>query len=212
MTRLKIKISKYIDGHLYEPINFLGDTCVIISHGTNNNMNHPLINAVFSKVVQLNIPVIKFNFSYISQNLNPKDIGWESVDEDLDKVVNFAKDRGYKYTILIGKSLGGITSIRHAAKNNNVAQIIILGFPLKLLDKENYLYFQKIKKRLFIINGINDERCDLDQLKEFIQRYKLRSYLISDANHSFESAKGHSNKYPEVLRIIRNELMNNPNI
>ena len=155
---------------------------IVIAHGAKNDMNYTLIKQLF-ELLRLKYSVIKFNFSYVDNNLK--------LDENINKeeIETCIKFLGNKNIVLIGKSYGGFLSTIIASENKfDIVKVIVLGYPLHEPNRPGNVYSQKHLKNnklpVCFINGDSDENCNLDIFQHMLPNYEIE--IIKNANHSFK--------------------------
>lgn len=178
---------------------------IVISHGSNNDMNYKLIFDLFN-LLKKTYTVLRFNFSYVDHKLR------KSNARNKKEIESCIKRIGNKNIVLIGKSYGGVLSTKIAAENKfNILKVIVLGYPLhewnnpkKVFD---YSYLKKLKGRVSILIGDNDPNCKLELFKKLLPDTHFE--IIRNADHSYRpidttSTIGENEK--AVLKIVKREL------
>jgi predicted alpha/beta-hydrolase family hydrolase len=191
----------------------LGDsnkTGVIIAHGAANDMNNSLIVAVAESLASAGYTTLRFNFPYKEKGRKSPDTEstlirtWQGAVTHLLNNERFPVDR----VVAAGKSMGGrIASQMVAADQMDVEALIFLGYPLHAPGRIEQLrdaHLYEIKKRMLFFAGTRDPLCNLEKLREVLQRLPDRCDLeiVNGGNHSFRLPKSSSRPAEWVYRQI----------
>ena len=191
----------------------LGDsnkTGVIIAHGAANDMNNSLIVAVADSLATAGYTTLRFNFPYKEKGRKSPDTEstlirtWQSAVSHLLNNERFPVDR----VVAAGKSMGGrIASQMVAADQMAVEALIFLGYPLHApgrTDKLRDSHLYEIKKRMLFFAGTRDPLCNIEKLREVLQRlpglYDLE--IVDGGDHSFKLPKSSSRPAEKVYQQI----------
>jgi predicted alpha/beta-hydrolase family hydrolase len=191
----------------------LGDsnkTGVIIAHGAANDMNNSLIVAVADGLATTGYTTLRFNFPYKEKGKKSPDAestlirSWQSAVSHLLNNERFPVDR----VVAAGKSMGGrIASQMVAADQMAVEALIFLGYPLHApgrTDKLRDSHLYEIKKRMLFFAGTRDPLCNIEKLREVLQRlpglYDLE--IVDGGDHSFKLSKSSSRPVELVYQQI----------
>jgi predicted alpha/beta-hydrolase family hydrolase len=166
---------------------------IILAHGANNDLNHPLLAFFAEGLAERSYLALRFNFLYREkgkQNLDSQEVlysTWESAYHFLAS----HSDYRLKEIIAAGKSLGGrIASQMVAAGMLPVARLIFLGYPLhapgrpdKLRDRHLY----DINAPMLYFSGTRDPFAKLDLLQSVLSRLTApwELMIIDGGDHSF---------------------------
>ncbi|MBT8352311.1 MAG: alpha/beta fold hydrolase [Deltaproteobacteria bacterium] len=185
-------------------------TGVIIAHGAANDMNNSLIVAVAESLAATGYTTLRFNFPYKDKGKKSPDTeptlirAWKGAVTHLLNNERFPVDR----VIAVGKSMGGrIASQMVAADQMAVEALIFLGYPLHAPGRTNKLrdsHLYKIKKRMLFFAGTRDPLCNLEKLREVLDRLPAQYDLeiVKDGDHSFKLPKSSSRSAEHVYRQI----------
>jgi predicted alpha/beta-hydrolase family hydrolase len=196
----------------------LGDsnkTGVIIAHGAANDMNNSLIVTVADGLAAAGYTTLRFNFPYKEQGKKSPDTEstlirtWQNTVAHLLKNERFPVDR----VVAAGKSMGGrIASQMVAADQMAVEALIFLGYPLHApgrTDKLRDSHLYKIKKRMLFFTGTRDPLCNLEKLRNVLQRlpgqYDLE--IVNGGNHSFKLPRSSSRPAELVYQHIAKKCL-----
>ena len=185
-------------------------TGVVIAHGAANDMNNSLIVAVAENLAAAGYITLRFNFPY-------KDKGKKSPDTEPTLIRTFKAAVAHLLNnqqfpvdrvVAVGKSMGGrIASQMVAADQMVVEALIFLGYPLHApgrTDKLRDSHLYKIKKRMLFFAGTRDPLCNMEKLREVLDRLPGQHELeiVQDGDHSFKLLKSSPRSVKSVYRQI----------
>ena len=202
------KGDKKISGIISVPEGFVREKKpgVILAHGSNNDMFHPLLAHMANVLAEAGYLCMRFNFLYRDEQRRTPDsdgaleVSWVYVYE-------FLKNHPlYKPASIVigGKSLGG--RIASGLVSNNLVQaagLIFLGYPLHPAGRRDELrdaHLYRIRVPMLFFVGSNDPYCNVGRLSEVLARM--------DALSSFEVIDGgdHSFALPEPSEASEKEI------
>ena len=183
---------------------------IIIAHGAQNDMENPLIAAVATGLARGGFLSLRFNFPYREQGRKSPDSqgklikAWLSVYAFLEGHKKYAVDK----IITAGKSMGGrVVSQMAADRLISPDGLIFLGYPLhppgqKEKKKADHLYTIKVPMLFFA--GTRDALCDLDTMKDVMEKIKVEKELVvvEGGDHSFKIPKSMGRNEEEVFAGI----------
>lgn len=200
---------------------------IIFSHGSNGDRNTDFMKTVSEGIVKTknDIGVLTYDFNFANRSEPSADLSDEIAS--LKDQIGWVEKNFPKVNIfLVGKSLGGVVSLKYQAdvKNQSVKGIFMLGMPFKLgfppnlnLLKEpnpvlsNYIaeyasLFKEIMLPVYIIQGDKDDLCDVKELNQFVNAYpNIKLVIVTGATHSFLSPDQSANYFDQcVLDIVNN--------
>jgi predicted alpha/beta-hydrolase family hydrolase len=192
---------------------------VVLAHGANNDLNHPLLVAVAAHLAEIGVAsVLRFNFPYMERG---------SSTPDASAVLEAAFRRAHDALVdddvcppgrvfLGGKSLGArvaaeLVSRHHEGEGLLAAGLVFLGYPLHAPGRKDRLKTEPLRRidvpSLFL-EGTHDPFCDLDLLRPVIAALDVPGTLhaIEGGGHSFEvprsSARTPENVQGEVVGVV----------
>jgi predicted alpha/beta-hydrolase family hydrolase len=188
------------------------DAILVLAHGANNTMDHPLIAGLHSALAREGLVTVRFNFLYAEEGRKKPD-----PDETLEGVFRLVLEyvgeleefQGLEL-FLGGKSMGARLAAQLVAQDVGAGGLVFLGYPLhspgkpeRLRDRPLYL----LPCPTLFIQGAQDPFCRLDLLGQVLGRMPVRSdlHLLPRAGHSFEPAGG--GLAPEVVREITRVIL-----
>ena len=178
---------------------------VILSHGSNNDMNYSLISKLFESMSK-EYSVLRFNFSYVSNRLEKDELtNKREIEACIERM-------GNENIVLIGKSYGGILSLSIASEGKyDIRKVIVLGYPLheyknskRIFDNEAAIKFND--KTTFII-GDNDPNCELSLFNKLIPNANTK--IIENSDHSYRPVDGSGSldkNEDRVVELVCSEL------
>jgi len=184
-----------------------GDILNIIIHGANEGSDSEFIKFISKSLQSKCLPVLTFDFSYITANTAPSPDKSKELAELLN-IVKIAKEQyNYSKFNLIGKSMGGVIALKVGSKSEKeIASVVILGFPIYLgtdvnidlmkidpfVPDENYLndFSELIKNQsgeVLIVQGEKDLLGSVKDIKAIIKNSskKIKLVTIPNATHGF---------------------------
>jgi hypothetical protein len=184
------------------------DAILVLGHGANNDMEHPLITGLHEGLARQGLVTVRFNFPYAEEGRKRPDPD-EVLEGALRLVVEYVGEleefKGLEL-YLGGKSMGARIAAQLVAKTVvGASGLVFLGYPLhppgkpeRLRDQPLYL----LPCPALFIEGSRDPFCRLDLLGQVLGNMPVRTdlHLIPKVGHSFESAGGQM--APELLAEI----------
>lgn len=171
-----------------------GPVLLLLAHGTNGGMRHPLLEAAAARLPAAGISVLRFNFPWQEE-------GRESPNSDpvLSEAWAAAVDHAAarfpdKTLFLGGKSLGARTAAAWAGANPGTAVrgLVFLGFPLHApgrpgLDRGRFL--RGLARPCFFAQGTRDALAGTDLIRQVAGwRPDFFLMLLEGADHSLRTA------------------------
>jgi predicted alpha/beta-hydrolase family hydrolase len=188
------------------------DAILVLAHGANNTMDHPLLKGLHENLARAGLVTVRFNFPYAEagrKHPDPDD-ALEGVFRlvleyvgDLDEFKGLALYLG-------GKSMGARLAAQIVAKDVGASGLVFLGYPLHSPGKPEKLRDQPLYRLpcpALFIEGSRDPFCQMDQLGKVMVQMPVRSdlHVIPGVGHSFE-AGGHA-VAPEVMAQITRVIL-----
>lgn len=184
---------------------------LILGHGANNTMDHPLIAGVHERLAREGLVTVRFNFPYAEEGKKRSDP--DSVLEVAFRlVVEYLADvrevQGLE-VFLGGKSMGARIAAQIVAQGAAARGLVFLGYPLHPPGKPDKLRDRPLLAfscpTLFIQGG-RDPFCQLELLGRVLSDIKFRAdlHVLPNRGHSYERGnKGMSEEtLAEVVRVI----------
>jgi len=195
----------------------VGSTLYIVIHGAGEGIKSEYTQYLLKRLEDDNFPTLSFDFNYITNGVPPSIDKKREEAELYELISDYAGKNIYSNFVLIGKSMGGVLSLRIATTNiANIKAVIILGFPLRLgvnvdlsllqnnpfVPALDYLsgFSKTIKNvtcQVLIIQGKNDllgTKDDIDWLIHNSKHKNINVQFIENATHSFGSLDASTSK------------------
>ncbi len=178
-----------------------GTPVLILAHGANNDLDHPLLVAVTRHAAaQAGAIAVRFNFPYMERGASSPDPA--PILEDCfrrvhDHVVDELAAPGAP-VFIGGKSLGGKTAAELISRGEEgegivAAGLVELGYPLHRPGHKENLWTEPLRKigvpSLFLI-GEKDPFCDTDLLRPLLARllHPAKLVVVPGGDHSLHRA------------------------
>lgn len=187
------------------------DAILILGHGANNTMEHPVIAGAHERLAREGVVTVRFNFPYAEEGRKRPDP--DSVLEGaLSLVMEYVAAQGDFHGLEIfvgGKSMGARIAAQLVARGAGASGLVFLGYPLHppgrpedLRDKALYA----LPCPALFIEGSRDPFCRFDRLGEVLGNMPVRTdlHVLPGLGHSFEAGKGTvaAEVLDEVSRVI----------
>jgi predicted alpha/beta-hydrolase family hydrolase len=168
---------------------------LVLAHGANNTMDHPLIVGLHARLAHEGLVTVRFNFPYAEEGRRHPDP--DPVLEGVFRLVleyvgELAEFQGLEM-FLGGKSMGARLAAQLVAQDVGANGLVFLGYPLHPPGKPDKLRDQPLYKLpcpALFVSGSRDQFCRLDRLGQVLSRMPVRSdlHVIPAAGHSYETA------------------------
>ncbi len=193
---------------------------LILAHGANNDLDHPLLAAVAAHLSQeAGTMVVRFNFPYVERGAGSPDSA-PVLENTFRRVHDHVTDElaAPGAPIFIGgKSLGGRIAAELISRGEEgeglvVAGLVELGYPLHRPGHKESLFTEPLRKigvpSLFCIGG-HDPFCDPDLLRPLLERllHPGRLYVVAGGDHSLHRAGGGKGEFGGVLDEVARFIM-----
>jgi predicted alpha/beta-hydrolase family hydrolase len=174
---------------------------LILAHGANNDLDHPLLAAVATHLSQqAGTTVVRFNFPYMERGAGSPDAA-SVLENTFRRVHDHVADElaAPGAPIFIGgKSLGGRTAAELISRGEEgeglvAAGLVELGYPLHRPGHKENLLTEPLRKigvpSLFCI-GEHDPFCDPELLRPLLEQllHPGRLYVVAGGDHSLHRA------------------------
>jgi len=184
---------------------------LVLGHGANNTMDHPLIAAVHERLAKEGLVTVRFNFPYAEEGKKRPDPD-TVLEVAFRLVVEYAADqeecRGLDM-FLGGKSMGARVAAQIVAQGAAAQGLVFLGYPLHPPGKPDKLRDRPLLAtscpKLFIQGG-RDPFCKLELLEKVLSRLPGRAdlHVLPGLGHSYEKGNKPMSEetLAEVIRVI----------
>lgn len=184
---------------------------LILAHGAGNDMTNPFLSFVHESLAAEGWLTIKFNFPYKEQGKAAPDPP-AKLERAFKAVLIIARQSRLKprRVFIGGKSMGGRIASHLAAQGEDVAGLVLLGYPLHPPSRPTQLrsaHLKEIACPMLFISGTRDAFCQLTLLKQILQQLSTSAtlHVVEGADHSFVVPKqlGRTTKdvWQEIVRV-----------
>ena len=193
---------------------------LILAHGANNDLDHPLLAAVAAHLSQhAGTMVVRFNFPYVERGAgspDPTPVLENTFRRVHDHIVEDLAAPGAPIFIG-GKSLGGRIAAELVSRGEEgeglvAVGLVELGYPLHRPGHKETLFTEPLRKievpSLFCI-GEKDPFCDPDLLRPLLERllHPGKLFVVPGGDHSLHRAgagkgEGGEDQYRDVLSEV----------
>jgi predicted alpha/beta-hydrolase family hydrolase len=208
---LKLGQDRHLRAVLSLPPTADRKAALILGHGANNTMDHPLIAGVHERLAQEGLVTVRFNFPYAEEGKKRPDpdavleVAFRLVVEYAAGLEEF---RGLEM-FLGGKSMGARVAAQIVAQGAATRGLVFLGYPLHPPGKPDKLRDRPLLAfscpTLFIQGG-RDPFCQLELLGKVLSQVKGRAdlHVLPGRGHSYERGGKtvSEDTLAEVVRVI----------
>jgi len=183
------------------------DAVLILGHGANNTMDHPLMAGVHDRLSREGIVMVRFNFPYAEEGKkrpDPDPVLEGAFRLVVEYVAELEEFKGLELC-LGGKSMGARLAAQIVAQDVGASGLVFLGYPLHPPGKP-----EKLRDRPLLalpcpclfIQGGRDPFCQLERLGSVLSHIPVRSdlHVLPGLGHSFE--RGGQTLSEEVLEEV----------
>ena len=211
VIRIPVEVSSTPDvsALLHEPARPGRGSAFLLAHGAGADIESEFLAAIAEGLAKRGFPVLRFRYPYMEERARggarrPPDRTAVLEAVHAAGLAELRRRAGGLRAILCGKSLGGRIGTHLAAKGEDAAGLVLLGYPLHPAgqpEKERSEHFPAIVQPGLFLQGTRDALCDLDRLRAALARYGGRATLavIDGADHSF-AVPARSGRSPEQVR------------
>jgi predicted alpha/beta-hydrolase family hydrolase len=188
------------------------DAILVLAHGANNTMDHPLIAGLHEGLARSGLVTVRFNFPYAEagrKRPDPDDAMEGVFRLVLEYVGDLDEFKGLELYVG-GKSMGARLAAQIVAKDVGASGLVFLGYPLHSPGKPEKLRDQPLYQLpcpTLFIEGARDPFCQMDLLGKVMSQMPIRSdlHVIPGVGHSFESRR--QAMAPEILPQITRVIL-----
>ncbi len=187
------------------------DAILVLAHGANNTMDHPLIAGLHESLARSGLVTVRFNFPYAEAGRKRPDPD-DALEGVFRLVLEYVGDldefKGLELYVG-GKSMGARLAAQIVAKDVGASGLVFLGYPLHSPGKPEKLRDQPLYQLpcpTLFIEGTRDPFCQMDRLGKVLSQMPIRSdlHVIPGVGHSFESRRYAMAPeiLPQITRVI----------
>lgn len=209
--KLPVTGDREISVALHLPPKVTMDAVLVLGHGANNTMNHPLLVGVAERLTREGLVTVRFNFPYAEEGKPRPDP--DPVLEGVMRLVagyvaELAEFKGLEL-FLGGKSMGARLAAQIVAQDLGASGLVFLGYPLHPPGKPENLRDRPLYALpcpVLFIQGTRDPFCQLARLGTVLSQIPVRCdvHLLPGRGHSFEDRSGElpEEVLDQVTRVI----------
>jgi predicted alpha/beta-hydrolase family hydrolase len=177
---------------------------VILGHGAGNDMTSPFLRHFADGLRKAGHAAVRFNFPYREEGKkapNPRKL----LEATYRAVLDAVRKKHAGPIFIGGKSLGSRMATYLAAADEEVAGLVLLGYPLHPAGKPEKIrddHFPDLRVPALFLSGDRDPLCDLALLRKSLRRYGGEATLVvvEGGEHSFKVLKRSGRTDAEALR------------
>jgi predicted alpha/beta-hydrolase family hydrolase len=184
---------------------------VVLAPGAGSDLHTPLLVYLQERVADAGYRNVRFNFPYKEQGRRLPDRAPVLERCFRSVVATLRADLGFTRVVIGGKSMGGRMATHLAAAGDDVAGLILLGYPLHPAhqpDKLRVEHLPRIAVPMLFFAGTRDALCDLELLRQAMGTLQAPAtlHVIADGDHSFVVRRGRTGKsardiYAEIAAL-----------
>ena len=187
---------------------------VIIAHGSASDMNDPVITGLQQQLTERKFLSLRFNFPFGEAGRRS---GTDSL-ETMDKVFRAAisilgrdPTKAPAHLILGGKGTGAWVAARLATARLPIAGLFFLSYPLHPQDRKEKAQAEslyRITSPMLFMQGTRDRRCDVDTLRQTLQRVGASTtlHIFEHCDQNFKVPKRSGRNAEDVQTEIYSTL------
>ena len=187
---------------------------VLFSHNASGSKDDPVLSALEHSTFQAGFSTLKYDFHYLQDSapgsVDLENISFPDVLKDFDAAYSTLLNKVTVSNVyLVGKSLGGVTSLAYSIENSLKNPIIILGFfepwVMKYIGESK---LRDLKAPVCVIHGERDEYTTIEATRALLGKNRVNStlYEIKSAQHGLksfdESVRTSEDIFAEVEQIL----------
>lgn len=192
---------------------------VIIAHGVNSDLNHPLLKALSEGLASHGISSVRFNFPY-------REKGRTLPDDEMVLLESYRVVRTWVilkkqplWLVAGGKSMGAMVVSLAEAQDIFADALFFLGYPLHSPRQINgplrYRHLQGYPYPIRFVQGERDRLCHIKRLKELLPLFPQATLqVIPKVDHHFSPSRrqniSQEEAYHEVVQKVLDFLLHLP--
>lgn len=177
------------------PESLSRNAVLILGHGANNDLEHPVVRGVAQRLARLGVAAVRFNFPYAEDGRKKPDPD-EVLEAALRAVRQYVAEQEElkeREIFLGGKSLGARIAAQLVAQGEPARGLVFLGYPLHPPGRPEALRDKPLCQLpcpALFIQGSRDPFCRFDRLGEVLARMSVPTdlHVLPGLGHSYERA------------------------
>jgi predicted alpha/beta-hydrolase family hydrolase len=187
---------------------------VLLAHGAGSDMHHPFMCFFHDVLAHQGLLSVKFNFLYTQQGRKAPD-RTAKLEHAFHTVLQAVRQHDTLRPgplFIGGKSMGGRIASHLAAQGEDVAGLMLLGYPLhppKKPDKQRRDHLPQITCPMLFFQGTRDPLCDLTLLEDALRPVQSPTcvHVIEGGDHSFKVPKRSGRTTKEVWQEMAQAMV-----
>jgi predicted alpha/beta-hydrolase family hydrolase len=187
-------------------------TVVVLAHGAGNDMGSAFLIEFAEAIREAGHVAVRFNFPYKEEGKkapNPQPLLMATYRAVLDAV---REKTGAARPFIGGKSMGSRMATYLAAEGDEIAGLVLLGYPLHPAgrpDRIRNAHFPDIRVPTLFLEGDRDSLCDLALLRESLETFggDATLHVLPDGDHSFKVRKKSGRTNEETMAEAKGALL-----
>ena len=202
--RLQVEGGGEVSALLNRPAN--ARRILALAHGAGAGMSHPFMESLSSKLAEVGIATLRYQFPYIEAQRRVPDAP-AVLTATVAAAVRTASEAAFGLPLLAGgKSMGGRMTSQAAAEGQlgGVAGLAFFGFPLHPPNRPGTKradHLAKVTLPMLFLQGTRDAFAGLELLRPILARLGSRAtlHVIDGADHSFHVPKKSGKTDTDIL-------------
>jgi predicted alpha/beta-hydrolase family hydrolase len=202
--RLQVEGGGEVSALLNRPAN--ARRILALAHGAGAGMSHPFMESLSSKLAEVGIATLRYQFPYMEAQRRVPDAP-AVLTATVAAAVRTASEAAFGLPLLAGgKSMGGRMTSQAAAEGllEGVAGLVFFGFPLHPPNRPGTKradHLANVTLPMLFLQGTRDAFAGLELLRPILARLGSRAtlHVIDGADHSFHVPKKSGKTDTDIL-------------
>jgi predicted alpha/beta-hydrolase family hydrolase len=171
----------------------------VLAPGAGSDLHTPLLVYLQERLADAGVRNVRFNFPYREHGRRIPDRAPVLERCFRSVLATLRAELGFTRLVIGGKSMGGRMATHLAAAGDDLAGLILLGYPLHPAQQPAKLrveHLPRITAPMLFVTGTRDALCELDLLRQAIGTLRAPTtlHVIADGDHSFAVRRGRTGK------------------
>lgn len=180
---------------------------LVLAHGAGGDMHEVLLSHLCTELPAAGVTTVKFNFPYREARRRVPDPAPVLERAFREVLAQIRSDVGPRRIVVGGKSMGGRIASHLAAQGDDVAGLLLLGYPLHPPGKPTQLrsaHLPQIRCPILFVEGTRDPFCPLSTLQDVLRTVTapVTLHVIDGGDHSFRVPKSTGRSAADIKREI----------
>jgi predicted alpha/beta-hydrolase family hydrolase len=218
-VRIPLPSGKDVSGRVSRPeAGRATGVAAVIAHGAGGDMHTSFLQTVAQGLAARGILTVRMNFPYVEARRSAPD-RMPVLEETIRATIAFARAEGARTIVIGGKSMGGRAASHVAAAGDDIAGLVLLGYPLHPSGEPEKLrteHLPRIRVPCLFVEGTRDTLCRLDLFFPAIaeMRTAVSLHVIEGGDHSFHTpartGRGDDAVYAEIAEVTATWILLRP--